>query len=56
MRRWLLLLLLFLVAGCTAVGDFCHDDSDCPGLLRCSAREGDERGICTYPLSDGGAD
>ncbi|MBK8480925.1 MAG: hypothetical protein IPL40_07085 [Proteobacteria bacterium] len=43
-----LLALLSATLGCGAtLGDFCHDDDDCAGALRCSASAG-ARGVCVY--------
>ena len=46
--RILIVCLVPAAAGCSAVGDFCHDDDDCGRGLRCNASPG-ARGICTYP-------
>jgi len=48
MKRACLLLFTLVIAGCTAVGDFCREHADCPGDLICSA-QGGKRGVCTYP-------
>ncbi|MFH1132150.1 MAG: hypothetical protein V1754_12500 [Pseudomonadota bacterium] len=43
--------IAILCFGCSAnLGDFCFQDKDCTGGLRCSARpESGERGVCVYP-------